>query len=65
MDFFIIISQLEITIGAAEIHKALENASIFFNEKKSNSLNFLAICWRRKIYLLLERQIVYLIFQKQ
>lgn len=43
MAFFIAASWLEITIGAAGTHGPLENASIFSNEERSNSLNFPAM----------------------
>ena len=38
--FFIVASQLKITIGMVKIYKALKNTFIISNEERSNSWNF-------------------------
>lgn len=62
---FIAVLRLQIIIGAAGTHGALENAFIFSNEAMSKSLNFSAMRWRGEIYRLLVRQMVRLMIQKE
>lgn len=40
------VSRLQIIMGAAGTHRALETASIFSNVARSKSLNFSAMRWR-------------------
>lgn len=63
--FLIASSRLAITTGAATIHGALQNASIFFHWWQVQIFNLLAMRCRGEIYLLLLRYMVRLIFQKR